>query len=237
MKDYDFRPEDKVFSIKFGNGIVIAKGGKEDLETEVGPAEDNEDYPILVKVFDWLEERYEIQDYNVSGESLTGEGRDLYHGHAPDIILEKVPYRGKTENYNFLPGDKVFSLEFGNGLVSEIEPSGEYDPGSDVWVKFNGLAGSDNAYSFDGQRFGDGLRTLYHGHDLEVIVKEKPPTRENEHWLCVYHDLKNTNIARSIIYSSYAEAIEKSKEDWSDDWEIIHGPVKIETKEVESESI
>ena len=146
------------------------------------------------------------------------------------------------KDFDFRPGYKVFCLENGNGLVVRVSTDKDE---IDEWMgdKIIGVsydAGDcngkvDNYYTKDG-RFTDAtLRVLYHGNDLEVIVKEKPPTRENEHWLCVYHDLKNPNIARSIIYSSYAEAIEKSKEDWSDDWEIIHGPVKIETKEVENE--
>lgn len=80
--------------------------------------------------------------------------------------------------YDFQVGDKVYDIIFGNGNVIEVNNYIEVSfPNEDAVT-----------YTLDGKFYSsDPMRSLYHGHDLEVIVKgEKRPVRTKKRYVYLY---------------------------------------------------
>ena len=92
-------------------------------------------------------------------------------------------WESKTmKNLDFKKGDKVYSLQFGNGIVTEIKPK-EYKEHV-IRVKFKD---NDCLYNYNG-KYNDSevIRSLYHGHNLNVQVDEKMPIRKVNKWAFLY---------------------------------------------------
>lgn len=111
----------------------------------------------------------------------------------------------KKKDLDFQIGDKVFDPMFGNGIVSKF-----YDNAfGGILIHFFDYEDSIE-YSKSGILTEDEIngiyRTLYHGHDLEVIVKEKKPIRYP--WVNIKYNPETKESVISINYDTKEAAIE-----------------------------
>lgn len=111
------------------------------------------------------------------------------------------------EEVNFEEGDEVFDLACGNGYVKEIHPDYKSLP-YPVKVRFE--SGKTAIYTLGGLYYTTNVnRSLFHGHNLEVTVKEKKPIREKPSWVFVYELMDRPAV--SSAYNS-ADACHLSEE-------------------------
>jgi hypothetical protein len=94
----------------------------------------------------------------------------------------------------FLEDDKVYDSRFGNGVVREIVYNKTYS----VIVRFESTEWKQ--YSREGKFFMNELRSLFHGHNLEV--PEVEPVRSR--WIIVFPDY--SVVTQSFPTKKEAEA-------------------------------
>ena len=127
---------------------------------------------------------------------------------------------GNMENIGFGIGNRVFDSRFGNGVIVSIGGTKNYPIGVSfkkartVWYTTKGF------YSTE-----DENRSLFHGHDLEIIVKEKLPTPRCVQWIFLYV-LKGI-VETSATYNTETECF-KAMKNASRGYPIIKEPFKIE---------
>lgn len=91
----------------------------------------------------------------------------------------------------FKTGDYVFCPMYGNGEVVKIADG-------QIWVVFIGGQGE----MFSGNEKGV-LNRLYHGHDLEITIIEKPPERKKNIYLNItgspgdYHIIEHDTLTEA----------------------------------------
>jgi len=95
----------------------------------------------------------------------------------------------------FRVNDKVYDLDHKNGYVREIKEDGVYR----IKVSFS----NNNKiliYTIDGRASEmDTHRSLFHGHDLEIVVKEILPLRPTEVWVVICHSLNEDKMYNKIF--------------------------------------
>jgi len=179
---------------------------------------------------DW---KREVSSNKISPAWCMPEGR--YYANktqAEDLLTYWNYFRGRRsapkpptnemKNVEFRKGDKVFDLSKGNGIVDKINKA---DSPYEVIVYFG--SGVIESYTADGLHITrDKNRMLYHGHDLEVIVKEKPPVRKQTYWIYLY--VHNNNAEASSLYSTQTECFGGMKAAQGEGYGIIKEPFKIE---------
>jgi len=116
----------------------------------------------------------------------TGYGYFYANKKQVEAMLQWYEEKAKTVP-EFQVDDKVFSLLHGNGVIKEILSTGIYP----IMILFpkntlrtRTIDGKFNTNNID--------RDIYHGHDLEVVVKEKLPIRA-----------KKTRKAWVVLTSTY----------------------------------
>jgi hypothetical protein len=93
----------------------------------------------------------------------------------------------KNYDRDFQAGDKVFSLRFGNGVVSRMNDSlAPYHVVCDFGKCGFGKT-KYRAYTKEGYyKNDDVVRDLYHGHNKKIVVDESVPVREKIRWVYLY---------------------------------------------------
>jgi len=90
----------------------------------------------------------------------------------------------ENKDLDFIEGDKVYSFQFGNGVITAINPKN--------YKKCLRAEFKDKFYchyTVNGKYHNsDVIRSLYHGHDLNIQVNEKKPIRKVDKWVFLYTD-------------------------------------------------
>jgi len=123
------------------------------------------------------------------------------------------------EDLDFRVGDKVYDFIEGNGVVAPC--TDELYP-----IKVIYESGEFNNFTKDGKLWLNEKRTLFHGHNIEVIIKEEMPIRTKIKWVFVYLT-KNGSATCSGFYDTKEEC-QQGCTDCSMNYKIL-----IDTHEVE----
>lgn len=100
------------------------------------------------------------------------------------------------KDLDFQINDKVYDLMFGNGIIVEKdldELTVLFGKSKDDFFYDN--KGIFKQIEYDSFTFEDMKRTLYHGHDLKVTIKEKEPVRYP--WINIIYDPTRDNLVSS----------------------------------------
>jgi len=156
------------------------------------------------------------------------DGESYANKEQVEAMIQWCEEKAKAKSVSeFQVDDKVFSLMHGNGVIEKILIAGSYP----IAISFS--KGKVGVRSIDGKfSINDIGRDLYHGHDLEVIIKEKLPVRiktTHETWVVLWFDKNNGEAyGRKCEGSQSKEEAQKTYDFYKD-----HGkkPVMVEVPE------
>jgi len=148
-----------------------------------------------------------------------------YYANKEQVEAMLEYWENKTMgSLNFRVGDKVWSIQYGNGIITTTKSNFKQLP---IEVKFKEIT---YAYTTQGKiTRKDITRDLYHGHNLNIEVDEKLPIRKVDKWVFLYTDdtEQEVNVSKHFVTETACEA-GMYRATYVLDFTVLSKPIKIQ---------